>query len=206
MKEIAMKLPVPLLASLTSIALAISVACAQQPATVEADAPEVVNKDVPYVPSPEGVVDKMLDLANVSAKDVVYDLGSGDGRIVIAAAKKGARGVGVDIDPERIEESVKNAQDAGVQKRVKFIRQNLFDTPLGEATVVTLYLLPGVNMKLRPKLLSELRPGTRVVSHSFDMGDWKPVKTEQVDGANVYLWIVPQRTASAADEAPSHSH
>jgi SAM-dependent methyltransferase len=195
-----MKFLTQLAASLTSIALATSLALAEPPATAEAvpaPASEVVQKDVPYVPSPEGVVAKMLDLADVDSKDVVYDLGCGDGRIVIAAAKQGARGVGVDIDPDRIKESNENAREAGVDKRVKFIRQNLFDTALHEATVVTLYLLPGVNMKLRPKLLAELRPGTKVVSHSFDMGDWKPVKTEQVDGANVYLWIVPQRVASA---------
>jgi 2-polyprenyl-3-methyl-5-hydroxy-6-metoxy-1,4-benzoquinol methylase len=200
-----MKFLTTLAASLTSIALATSLACAQQTAELpEVEAPEVVNKDVPFVPSPEAVVEKMLELAKVSSKDVVYDLGSGDGRIVIAAAKKGARAIGVDIDPERIRESQANAKEAGVAKRVKFVQQNLFDTDLSNATVVTLYLLPGVNMKLRPKLQT-LRPGTRIVSHSFDMGDWKPVKTAEVDGADVYLWVVPQRTASAASSQESQT-
>jgi SAM-dependent methyltransferase len=177
-----------LLVSLTSIALTTSLAPAQIPAESTP-----YNKDVPYVPSPDGVVTKMLEMAKVGPKDVVYDLGSGDGRIVIAAAKKGARAVGVDIDPERIAESNANARSAGVTRRVKFIEQNLFDTDFREASVVTLYLLPGVNMKLRPKLLTQLRPGTRIVSHSFNMGDWKPAQTAEVDGANVYLWIVPPR-------------
>lgn len=188
-----------LLASLTTIALATSLAFAQAPPD---NAPEL-KKDVPYVPSPDGVVRKMLEMAHVGASDVLYDLGCGDGRIVIAAARRGARGVGVDIDPERIAESDRNAREARVQNRVKFLQQDLFDTDLREATVVTLYLLPGVNMKLRPKLLSELRPGTRVVSHSFDMGDWAPTQTAQVDGANVYLWIVPQRTAGARLKEPA---
>ena len=183
-----MKHVAALLVSLTSIVLSTSVASAQVP--VEETG---YNKDVPYVPSPDAVVTKMLEMANVGPKDVVYDLGSGDGRIVIAAAKKGARAVGVDIDPERIRESNENARSAGVTKRVKFIEQNLFATDFREASVVTLYLLPGVNMKLRPKLLTELRPGTRIVSHSFNMGDWKPAQSAVVDGANVYLWIVPPR-------------
>ncbi len=177
-----------LLVSLTSIALTTSLAPAQIPAESTP-----YNKDVPYVPSPDGVVTKMLEMAKVGPQDVVYDLGSGDGRIVIAAAKKGARAIGVDIDPERIAESNANARSAGVTRRVKFIEQNLFDTDFREASVVTLYLLPGVNMKLRPKLLTQLRPGTRIVSHSFNMGDWKPAQTAEVDGANVYLWIVPPR-------------
>ena len=183
-----MKHVAALLVSLTSIALSTSLAAGQVPAeTTE------YNKDVPYVPSPDAVVSKMLEMAKVGPKDVVYDLGSGDGRIVIAAARKGARAVGVDIDPERIKESNENARSAGVTKRVKFVQQNLFDTDFREASVVTLYLLPGVNMKLRPKLLTQLRPGTRIVSHSFNMGDWKPARSEVVDGANVYLWIVPPR-------------
>jgi SAM-dependent methyltransferase len=183
-----MKHVAALLVSLTSIGLSISVAPAQVPAESTP-----YNKDVPYVPSPDAVVTKMLEMAKVGPKDVVYDLGSGDGRIVIAAARKGARAVGVDIDPERIRESNDNARSAGVAKRVKFIEQNLFDTDFREASVVTLYLLPGVNLKLRPKLLTQLRPGTRIVSHSFNMGDWKPAQTAEVDGANVYLWIVPPR-------------
>jgi ribosomal protein L11 methylase PrmA len=129
---------------------------------------------------------------------VVYDLGCGDGRIVITAALKyGARGVGVDIDPERIKESNENARKAGVADRVKFLQQDLFETNFSEATVVTLYLLPDVNLKLRPKLLSELRPGTRIVSHAFDMGDWKPEKVMKVVGLDrertIYYWVVPAR-------------
>jgi SAM-dependent methyltransferase len=150
--------------------------------------------DVPYVPSPEEVVDGMLKLAAVKQGDVVYDLGCGDGRIVIAAAKKyHARGVGVDINPERIKEAEENARKAGVADRVRFIEKNLFDADIGDASVVTLYLLPDVNLKLRPKLLKELKPGTRVVSHSFTMGDWKADKEIRVEGRSVYLWIVPQR-------------
>lgn len=147
--------------------------------------------DVPYVPTPQEVVDEMLKVANVKKEDMLYDLGCGDGRIVITAAQKfGTRGVGVDINPERIKESNENARKAGVTDRVKFIQQNLFDTDLSKATVITLYLLPDVNLKLRPKLL-QLKPGTRIVSHAFDMGDWKPDKTVDVNGRRVYYWVVP---------------
>ncbi len=149
--------------------------------------------DVPYVPTPEPVVEKMLEVANVGPRDVVYDLGSGDGRIVILAARRGARAVGVDLDPQRVREARANARRAGVQDRVEFRQGDLFDVDLSRATVVTLYLLPGVNLKLKPKLLRELEPGTRIVSHSFDMGDWKPAKTVDVDGRKVHLWIVPER-------------
>jgi ribosomal protein L11 methylase PrmA len=150
-------------------------------------------KDVPYVPTPQVVVDKMLEVAAITKNDVVYDLGSGDGRIVITAAKKyGVRGVGVDIDPERIKEANANAVQAGVADHVKFIEQDLFKTDLKEASVVTLYLLPEVNLRLRPKLWSELKPGTRVVSHAFDMGDWKPEKTIQVEGRTIYYWVIPE--------------
>jgi len=151
------------------------------------------SKDVPYVPTPQTVVDKMLEVAAVTKDDVIYDLGSGDGRIVITAAKKyGVRGVGVDIDPERVKEATANAVQAGVADRVKFIEQDLFRTDLKEASVVTLYLLPEVNLRLRPKLWRELKPGTRVVSHAFDMGDWKPVQTVQVDGRTIYYWVIPK--------------
>jgi ubiquinone/menaquinone biosynthesis C-methylase UbiE len=151
-------------------------------------------RDVPYVPTPEKVVERMLDIAQVGPNDLVYDLGSGDGRIVIAAAKKhGARGVGIDIDPDRIREARANARSAGVSDRVEFREADLFKTDLGEATVVTLYLLSSVNLQLRPKLLSELKPGTRIVSHAFDMGDWKPLKTEKVGSSTVYYWVVPER-------------
>ncbi|MBE9003772.1 class I SAM-dependent methyltransferase [Fortiea sp. LEGE XX443] len=148
--------------------------------------------DVPYVPTPQPVVDAMLNVAKVSKNDVLYDLGSGDGRIVITAAQKyGTRGVGIDISPERIQEANANAQKAGVTDRVQFRQQDLFKTDFSEATVITLYLLPEVNLKLRPQLL-QLKPGTRIVSHAFDMGDWKPQQTLQVEGKTIYYWVVPE--------------
>lgn len=177
------------------LALIAATAWGGQPAAMPAQPYEPpLSTDVPFVPSPEDVVDRMLQVAGVGKGDVVYDLGSGDGRIVIAAARKyGARGVGVDIDPARIEEARENARKAGVADRVKFVQQDLFDADIHEATVVTLYLLPNVNQRLRPKLLRELKPGTRVVSHSFDMGDWKPVRTVEMDGRTIYYWVVPPR-------------
>ncbi len=154
--------------------------------------------DVHYVGTPQALVEKMLEMAQLSKDDVIYDLGCGDGRIVITAAKKyGARGVGVDLDPQRIKESNENAKKAGVTDRVKFFEQDLFEMDFREATVVALYLLPALNLKLRPKLLRELKPGTRIVSFAFDMGDWKPDKVFVVtadDGkfeVPVYCWIVP---------------
>lgn len=154
---------------------------------------------VPFVPTPEDAVDGMLSLAEVKADDVVYDLGSGDGRIVIQAAKQyGARGVGVDINPERVAEAKANAHAAGVQERVEFRQGDLFDADIGDATVVTLYLLPSVNEQLKPKLLAELEPGTRIVSHGFDMGDWQPVKQVSVGGRVLYLWVVPEREGNPA--------
>jgi SAM-dependent methyltransferase len=150
--------------------------------------------DVRYDPSTQEQTLAMLKLAGVGAKDVVYDLGCGDGRLVILAAKQfGARGVGIDIDPERIKESTANAQKEGVSRRVKFLNQDLFEAKIGDATVVTLYLWPSVNMKLRPKLLKDLRPGTRVVSNMHDMGDWEPDKTIKADGHFIYLWIIPAK-------------
>jgi precorrin-6B methylase 2 len=150
--------------------------------------------EVPFVPTTPEVVEAMLALAGVTGEDTLYDLGSGDGRIVIRAAQRfGTRGVGVDIDPVRVAEARVNARSAGVQDRVEFRQGDLFDTDLGEATVVTLYLLPEVNARLRPKLLAELRPGTRVVSHAFSMGDWEPERTEVVDGKTLYLWTIPAR-------------
>jgi SAM-dependent methyltransferase len=149
--------------------------------------------DVPYVPTNNPVVEAMLKLANVTKNDIVYDLGCGDGRILVNAAKTfGAHGVGVDINPVRIEEANANAKKNGVESLVKFEENDMFEADIHNATVVTLYLLPDVNMRLRPKLLKDLKPGTRVVSHSFDMGDWKPEKEETVDGATIYLWIVPK--------------
>src|SRR5512145_73967 len=133
-------------------------------------------------------------MAKVTAKDVVYDLGCGDGRIVITAAQKyGARGVGIDIDPERVAEATDNVKKAGVAERVRIVHGDLFEADISGATVVTLYLLSELNLKLRPKLLRELKPGTRIVSHAFSMGDWKPERTAEVAGTLVYLWRVPAR-------------
>jgi precorrin-6B methylase 2 len=148
--------------------------------------------DVPYVPTPQTVVEAMLKLGEVKKGDVLYDLGSGDGRIVITAAKMfGVKGTGIDINPERIEEAVANAKTEKVTDRVRFLNQDLFEANISDATVVTLYLLPSINLKLRPKLWRDLKPGTRIVSHSFDMGDWEPEKRIEVDGRYLYLWRVP---------------
>ncbi len=166
--------------------------------------------DVIFVPTPEEVVMEMLDTARVTQSDIVYDLGCGDGRIVITAAKVfGARGLGVDIDPVRIKESNENAQKIGVTDRVKFIERDLFKTDISEATVIFLYLLPELNIQLRPKLFKELKPGTRVVSHEFDMGDWKPDKAGAVRDVKLlytpdyptekdvdyYYWVIPANVA-----------
>jgi SAM-dependent methyltransferase len=152
--------------------------------------------DVIFVPTPNEVVDKMLELAKVTAKDIVYDLGCGDGRIVITAAQKyGVRAVGIDIDPQRIKEAMANAKAAKVTDKVKFIEGDLFEADIGEATVVTLYLLTRLNEKLKPKLLKDLKPGTRVVSHAFDMGDWAPEQKANVGASTVYLWRIPARKA-----------
>jgi SAM-dependent methyltransferase len=147
--------------------------------------------DVIYVPTPQEVVDAMLKMANVTASDVVYDLGSGDGRIPITAAQKfGARGVGIDINPERIKEANANLAKANVGDKVRFLNQDLFETDLSPATVITLYLLPSLNQKLMPQL-KKLKPGTRIVSHSFDMGTaWPPEKTEDVKGRMIYYWTI----------------
>ncbi|MEW6322451.1 MAG: class I SAM-dependent methyltransferase [Acidobacteriota bacterium] len=150
--------------------------------------------DVIYVPTPEAVVEAMLQVANVTKNDVVYDLGSGDGRIPVTAARKyGARGVGIDIDPQRIKEANENVAKNNVGHLVKIVQADLFTTDISEATVVTLYLLPSLNVKLMPKLMKELKPGTRIVSHAFDMGDWKPEKEIDVDGRKVYYWTIPKR-------------
>jgi cyclopropane fatty-acyl-phospholipid synthase-like methyltransferase len=151
--------------------------------------------DVFFVPTPPAVVMAMLDLARVTDKDVVYDLGCGDGRIPIAAAQKyGARGVGIDIDPKRVEEANENAKAAGVTDKVSFRNEDLFESDISNATVVTLYLLPSLNEKLMPKLRNELKPGTRVVSHSFSMGaTWPPDDQRDVDGKTIYLWRIPAR-------------
>lgn len=154
--------------------------------------------DVPFVPTNQPTVEAMLRIANVGPNDFVIDLGSGDGRILITAAKKhGARGFGVDLDPQRVKESTANAKEAGVGDRVQFHQRNLFDTKIGEATVLTMYLLPRVNLELRPRLFTELKPGTRVVSHDFDMGDWKPDLRTTVRGAGseIYYWVIPAQVS-----------
>lgn len=151
--------------------------------------------DVAYVSTPFAVVKRMLQIAQVGPADVVYDLGAGDGRIVIMAAQQfGARAVGIDLDPMRIAEANENARRAGVSERVQFLRQDLFTADLKEATVVTLFLTPTLNLRLRPKLWRELKPGARVVAHLYDMGDWKPDKVERVNGRLVYYWVIPVDT------------
>jgi hypothetical protein len=149
--------------------------------------------DVPYVPTPPEVVARMLDLAGVGNNDVLYDLGCGDGRIVVTAARERRvrKAVGFDLDPKRISESVENARKAGVSGRVRFEQKNLFDVDLGEATVLSLYLLPTVNLQLRPKLFRELKPGTRIVSHDFDMAEWIPDQTVRLGAHTVYYWVMP---------------
>ena len=167
--------------------LAAASAQAQAPSKAPARAPDVI-----YVPTPQSVVDEMLRMADVKRGDVLYDLGSGDGRIPITAARKyGIRAVGIDIDPERIWEAEQNARGAGVERLVQFRREDLFKANFREATVVTLYLLPDLNLKLRSRLWAELKPGTRIVSHQFDMGDWKPEKKLEMDGRIVYFWTMP---------------
>jgi SAM-dependent methyltransferase len=162
-----------------------------------AQTPALRTPDVIFVPSEDEVAAGMLKLAQVTSRDVVYDLGSGDGKIVIMAAQRfGARGVGIDIDPARIEEANRNARAAGVSDRVRFVLGDIFDPkiPIGEATVVTLYLLPALNQKLMPRLRQELRPGTRVVSNSFDMGpDWPADQNAQIGTYWIYFWRIPAR-------------
>jgi SAM-dependent methyltransferase len=148
--------------------------------------------DVAYASAPPDIVNAMLDLAQVTSDDMVYDLGCGDGRIVVAAAKRrGARGVGVDIDPARIEDATRLARREGVTDRVTFVLDDLFQADFADATVVMLYLQPEPNLRLRPRLLSELRSGTRVVSLSYDMGEWAPDEVRRVDGRRIYLWTIP---------------
>jgi SAM-dependent methyltransferase len=150
--------------------------------------------DVIFVPTDYATVTAMLKLAGVTKDDIVYDLGCGDGRFVVTAARQfGARGVGIDIDPDRIREANELARRTGANNRVRFIQADLFEADISEATVVTLYLLTRLNLKLRPKLQAELRPGTRIVSHAFDMGDWEPEKRESVGSTTIYLWRVPPR-------------
>jgi tRNA G37 N-methylase Trm5 len=164
-----------------ALAVFFNIAGAQQP-------------DVVFVPTPQEVVDKMLAMAKVGKGDVLYDLGSGDGRIPVTAAKRfGIRAVGIDIDPQRISEADENARRNGVSHLVQFKREDLFKTKFSDATVVTLYLLPDLNVKLRPRLLSELKPGTRIVSHQFGMGTWQPEQKVELNGRTIYLWTIPAR-------------
>ncbi|HLH39927.1 MAG TPA: class I SAM-dependent methyltransferase [Bryobacteraceae bacterium] len=164
-------------------------------AALFADAQKPVEEiviETPFVTSPEQVVEAMLKLAAVKKGDVVYDLGCGDGRIVIAAAKQyGARGVGIDHNADLIAQAREKARQEGVESLVRFERGDIFDADIHEATVVAIYLLPHINLKLRPKLLKDLKPGARVVSHEFGMGDWKPEKTAEIDGAKILLWTIP---------------
>lgn len=167
----------------------------QNQETAQAPTQQLREPDVVYVPTPPEVVDRMLALAKVNRNDILYDLGSGDGRIPITAAQRfGIRATGIDINPQRIQEANENAKKAGVTDRVRFLNQDLFQSNFSDATVVTLYLLSELNVKLRPQLL-QLKPGTRIVSHAFDMGEWKPERTEKVEvngtPYTIYLWTVP---------------
>lgn len=159
------------------------------------DEPDII-LDVPYVPTDEDVVHAMLELAEVTSEDILYDLGCGDGRIVVAAAlEKNTRGFGIDMDPMRIAEAMEYAGNTGVEFMVDFIEGDLLEADFSDATVVTLYLLDLVNVELRPRLLDELRPGTRIVSHAFDMGDWTPDKFKRHGSTHLYKWIVPAKVA-----------
>ena len=185
-----------------SLALVSSLACGMASPHAASDEkvvlPQIAGEaqrrpDVIFVPTRDTVIEAMLETAGVGPDDIVYDLGCGDGRIVVAAAKRGARAVGIDIDPQRIAEAKQRAIDEGVTDKTTFLEQDLFQSDIREASVVTLYLLPSLNVKLRPMLMEQLRPGTRIVSHDFDMGDWAPEKTVEVDGKTVYFWTIPKR-------------
>ena len=178
---------------------------AQQAATQKPFEPQVgqAGKDVVWVPTPQSLVEKMLDMAKVTKNDFVMDLGSGDGRTVITAAKRGARAVGIEYNPDMVALSRKNAQDAGVQARATFENADLFKTDLSKADVITMFLLPSINLKLRPQILN-LRPGTRIVSNTFTMEDWTPDQTETVGGdcvswCTAHLWIVPAKVQGTWD-------
>src|ERR1041385_5536332 len=180
------------------LALSTSLAFAQAKRSPQTFEPEVgqPGKDVVWVPTPQALVDKMLDMAKVTPKDYVIDLGSGDGRTVITAAKRGAKALGIEYNPEMVELSKRNAAKEGVSEKASFMKADLFETDFSQAQVITMFLLPSINMKLRPKLLN-LRPGTRIVSNSFDMEDWKPDETATVEGCTnwctAHLWIVPAK-------------
>ena len=153
-------------------------------------------KDVIWVPTPQGLIDKMLDMAKVTSVDYVMDLGSGDGRTVIAAAKRGARATGIEYNPDMVELSKRNAEKEGVAGKANFMKADLFESDFSQATVITMYLLPTINMKLRPKIL-DLKPGTRIVSHAFTMDEWSADQTDSFDGRTAYLWIVPAKVEGA---------
>jgi ribosomal protein L11 methylase PrmA len=180
---------------ISCLSIGLTLAAPAQPVVAQQTAAQLRTPDVIFVPTPPEVVAAMMKVAKVGPGDVIYDLGSGDGRIVIAAVKDfgAARGTGIDIDPQRIKEANENAKNAGVTDKVRFLNQDLFTTNFSEATVISLYLLPSLNLKLRPKLMAELKPGTRIVSHAFDMGDWAPEQTIDVDGRKVYFWTIPKR-------------
>jgi len=194
-------------ASASIVLLFATAACAQDTRPPQAAAPapqkELRSPDVIYVPTPPEVVEAMLKVAKVGKGDILYDLGSGDGRIPITAAQKHgiAKGIGIDINPERIKEANENLKAAGVGDRVKFILGDLFESDFRDATVITLYLLPSLNLKLLPKLLNEVKPGTRIASHAFDMGSWKPEQQLKVEGRDVFFWTVPAKGTRAYDEA-----
>jgi ubiquinone/menaquinone biosynthesis C-methylase UbiE len=175
--------------------VALAALAAGPSACAQTGAPPLRAPDAPFVPTKQEVVEEMLRVAGVKPGDVVYDLGCGDGRIVITAAQKfGARGVGIDIDPERISDANWYAKRAGVEARVSFRLGDLFEADVSEATVVTLYLLPDMNIRLRPKLLRDLKPGARIVSHDFDLGpEWKPEQTLRLGNDWIYLWTVPAK-------------
>lgn len=178
------------------LAVGLCVVLAGLPAALSAQEPAAATRrpDVIYVPTPEDVVEAMLTVAKVTKNDVVYDLGTGDGRIPVTAAKKyGARGVGIDIDPQRIKDANENVQRNGVGDKVRIVQGDLFEADISEATVVTLYLLPSLNQKLMPKLMKDLKPGTRIVSHAFDMGTWKPEQEIDVNGRKVFFWTIPKK-------------
>ena len=174
------------------LALAVALVWLQAAALVSAQE----GKIVPYVPTPQEVVDRMLDLAQVKKGDVVYDLGSGDGRIVVTAAKKyGVKAIGFEIDPQRVKESHENIKKAGVEQLVEIRQQDIRTVDLAPASVLTMYLLPDVNLMIRPNIWKQMKPGSRVVSHDFDMGDWKPLRTEYIKDSSgwdhtLYLWHV----------------
>ena len=183
---------IPRLVSLRPTVYALTLAAGLAAATA-VYAQQEPRLDVIYVPTPQEVVDRMLELAKVGNGDFMIDFGCGDGRMVVTAAKKGARGYGVDINPQRIKEANENAKNAGVTDKVEFKIANLFEEDLSKADVMAMYLLTDINLRLRPKILDTMKPGTRIVSHAFDMGDWKPEVHENVNGRNVYFWIVPAK-------------